>query len=99
MTAPENGSAIGHRRRCSWENTQEPWIPQVMRLLLEFRIESEDEAGNHRRAADFFDEHKLHDPMIRADVTKAMQQPADVILFNIDSKASFNDGGNPIFNV
>lgn len=62
-------------------------------------IEAEDEAGNHRRAAEFFDEHKLHDPMIRADVTKAVQQPADVILFNIDSKASSNDGGNPILNV
>ncbi|MFD1207262.1 Eco57I restriction-modification methylase domain-containing protein, partial [Modicisalibacter tunisiensis] len=23
--------------RCSWENTQEPWIPQVLRLLIEFR--------------------------------------------------------------
>jgi hypothetical protein len=62
-------------------------------------IEAEDEAGNHRRAAEFFDEHKLHDPMIRDDVTKAVQQPADVILFNIDSKASSNDGGNPILNV
>ncbi|MFD1207263.1 DUF4928 family protein, partial [Modicisalibacter tunisiensis] len=26
--------------RCSWENTQEPWIPQVLRLLIEFRIEA-----------------------------------------------------------
>lgn len=62
-------------------------------------IEAEDEAGEHRRAADFFDEHKLHDPTIRADITKAVQEPADVILFNIDSKASSNDAGNPILNV
>ncbi len=29
-------SAIGHPHRCSWENTQEPWILQVQRLLFEF---------------------------------------------------------------
>ena len=39
MTAPENGSAIGHRRRCSWGNTQALWIPQVLSLLIEVRIE------------------------------------------------------------
>ena len=37
--------------------------------------------------------------MIRADVQKAASTPADVILFNIDSKASSNDSGNPILNV
>lgn len=62
-------------------------------------IEAEDEAGNYRRAAEFFDEHKLHDAMIRADVAKAIQQPADVLLFNIDSKAGSNNDGNPILNV
>ncbi|MDI5986008.1 BREX system P-loop protein BrxC [Halomonas sp. M4R5S39] len=62
-------------------------------------IEAEDEAGNRRRAADFFDEQKLHDPMIRADVAKAVHEPADVILFNIASKASENDAGNPILHV
>ncbi|HBC35650.1 MAG TPA: BREX system P-loop protein BrxC, partial [Marinobacter adhaerens] len=48
---------------------------------------------------EFFDEHKLRDAMIRADVQKAASTPADVILFNIDSKASSNDSGNPILNV
>ena len=62
-------------------------------------IEARDDAGNIRHAADFFDEQKLHDPMIRADIGKAVQEPADVILFNIDSKASSNDAGNPILNV
>lgn len=31
-------SAIGHPHRCFWENTQEPWILQVLRLLFEFNI-------------------------------------------------------------
>jgi hypothetical protein len=62
-------------------------------------IETHDEQGNARRAVEFFDEHKLRDAMIRADVHKAVSNPADVILFNIDSKASSNDSGNPILNV
>ncbi|CAM4159940.1 BREX system P-loop protein BrxC [Vreelandella rituensis] len=61
--------------------------------------EARDEQGNAKRAADFFDELKLHDPTIRADITRAVQEPADVILFNIDSKASSNDAGNSILNV
>jgi len=61
--------------------------------------EAHDAEGNSRRAADFFDEHKLRDAMIRADIGRAVREPADVILFNIDSKASSNDAGNPILNV
>ena len=61
--------------------------------------EVRDEHGNTRRAADFFDELKLRDAMIRADIAKAVAHPADVMLFNIDSKASSNDSGNPILNV
>ncbi len=61
--------------------------------------EVRDEDGNTRRAADFFDETKLRDTMIRADISKAVAHPADVMLFNIDSKASSNDSGNPILNV
>ncbi|WP_019570748.1 BREX system P-loop protein BrxC [Thioalkalivibrio sp. ALE11] len=61
--------------------------------------EAEDPSGRIRCAADFFDEQKLHDAMIRADIAKAAQEPADVILFNIDSKASSNDTGNAILNV
>lgn len=55
--------------------------------------------GNVQRAVEFFDESKLRDAMIRADVQKAANIPADVILFNIDSKASSNDSGNAILNV
>jgi hypothetical protein len=37
MTALESDSVTGHRHRCSWENTQEPWTQQVLHLLLESR--------------------------------------------------------------
>ncbi|WP_417536600.1 BREX system P-loop protein BrxC [Methylophaga sp.] len=71
---------------------------KALSYLMENK-EAHDEDGNTRQAVDFFDEHKLRDAMIRADVQKAAATPADVILFNIDSKASSNDSGNPILNV
>lgn len=58
-----------------------------------------DADGNERHAVSFFDEHKVRDPFIRADIDKAVSTQADVILFNIDSKASSNNEGNPILNV
>ena len=58
-----------------------------------------DADGNARSAAEFFDETKIRDAFIRADIGKAVSHHADVILFNIDSKASSNDDGNPILNV
>lgn len=62
-------------------------------------IEARDANGNAKHAVEFFDEGKLRDSMIRADIHKAVSNSADVILFNIDSKASSNDSGNPILNV
>lgn len=62
-------------------------------------IEARDEQGNARKAVSFFDASKLRDATIRADIDKAVANSADVILFNIDSKASSNDAGNPILNV
>ena len=58
-----------------------------------------DEQGNVRLSADFFDENKITDAFIRADIAKAVRHQADVILFNIDSKVNANDDGDPILNV
>ena len=58
-----------------------------------------DEQGIEKAAVEFFDDQKVRDAMIRADIDKAVAEKADVILFNIDSKASSNDDGNPILNV
>lgn len=58
-----------------------------------------DADGQPKMAVDFFDDQKVHDAMIRADIDKAVSTTTDVILFNIDSKASSNDNGNPILNV
>ncbi|MDB9868052.1 BREX system P-loop protein BrxC [Pseudomonadales bacterium] len=61
--------------------------------------EARDANGQPKNAVDFFDETKLRDALIRADVDKAVSRSADVILFNIDSKSSATDGGNAILNV
>lgn len=61
--------------------------------------EVKDTQGNSRKAVQFFDESKIKDAMIRADIDKSVANSADVILFNIDSKASSNNDGNPILNV
>lgn len=58
-----------------------------------------DSEGNIKKAVEFFDEEKIRDAMIKADIDRAVSNPAEVILFNIDSKASSNDDGNPILNV
>jgi hypothetical protein len=55
--------------------------------------------GQHKLAIDFFDEEKIRDALIRSDMTKAVANSADVILFNIDSKASAGDSGNKILSV
>lgn len=60
---------------------------------------AQDADGQTRQAVQFFDEQKIRDAFIRADIHKAVSHSADVILFNIDSKASSNDDGNPILNV
>src|SRR5690606_32887575 len=57
-----------------------------------------DAAGNERTAAEFFDENKIHDAFIRADIDKAVSHKTDVILFNIDSKSDPNDS-DKILNV
>jgi hypothetical protein len=62
-------------------------------------IEAHDAQGNRKKAVSFFDANKVRDAMIRADIDRAVADTADVILFNIDSKASSNDAGNPILNV
>src|SRR5690554_3266532 len=62
-------------------------------------IEAHDAKGGSKRAVEFFDDTKVRDAWTRANIDKAAAHTADVILFNIDSKASSNDAGNPILNV
>lgn len=71
---------------------------KILSYLLA-NIEARDAAGQPQMALSFFGEDKVRDAMIRADMGKSVAHSADAILFNIDSKASSNNSGNPILNV
>lgn len=62
-------------------------------------IESVSPSGEKKLASHFFDETKIKDALIRADIQKAASNKSDVILFNIDSKAGARDESNPILDV
>lgn len=72
---------------------------KILSYLLE-NIEAVDPAtGQPKRAAAFFDESKVPDAMLRADIQRASQFPADVILFNIDAKADSKTNRDVILQV
>ncbi|MFT6905280.1 MAG: hypothetical protein ACJAS1_001935 [Oleiphilaceae bacterium] len=62
-------------------------------------IETVSPKGDKKLASQFFDETKIKDAMIRADIQKASANKSDVILFNIDSKSGAKDDANPILDV
>ncbi|NOQ35207.1 MAG: BREX system P-loop protein BrxC, partial [Methylococcaceae bacterium] len=69
---------------------------KILSYLLENRhVEKE---GITRSAIDFFEE-KITDPMLLADIHRAISTPADVILFNIDSRANTDEAENAILKV
>lgn len=53
--------------------------------ILSYLLANQEVKG--QQAVDFFDENRLPDPLLRANITRAVQTSTDVILFNIDSKA------------
>lgn len=72
---------------------------KILSYLLE-NIEALDpQSGQPKRAAAFFDESKVPDAMLRADIQRAAQFPADVILFNIDAKADSKTDRDVILQV
>ena len=72
---------------------------KILSYLLE-NLEAHDPAGRGvRRAADFFDERKIKDPMLLADIQRATRGSADVILFNIDAKADSKSDRDVILQV
>ncbi len=72
---------------------------KILSYLLE-NIEAVDpQSGQPKRAAAFFDESKVPDAMLRADIQRAAQFPADVILFNIDAKADSKTDRDVILQV
>lgn len=72
---------------------------KILSYLLE-NIEAVDpKTGTHKKAAEFFDEHKIKDPMLLADIHRAIKGTADVMLFNIDAKADAKSERDAIVQV
>jgi hypothetical protein len=72
---------------------------KILSYLLE-NIEAIDpKTGRHKKAAEFFDEHKIKDPMLLADIHRAIKGTADVMLFNIDAKADAKSERDAIVQV
>lgn len=64
---------------------------KILSYLLENIEAHNPETGEKRNAAQFFDHQKIKDAMLHADIQRAVQGTADVILFNIDAKANKSD--------
>lgn len=72
---------------------------KIISYLLENKIAISPLTGEGEKAADFFDANKIKDAMLVADIQKATHGSADVILFNIDSKADSKDERDVILQV
>jgi hypothetical protein len=72
---------------------------KILSYLLENIEASNPATGEKRRAALFFDQQKIKDAMLLADVHRAVSGTADVILFNIDAKADSKSDRDAILQV
>ncbi|MBD5804526.1 hypothetical protein AZOA_39690 [Azoarcus sp. Aa7] len=72
---------------------------KILSYLLENIEAVNPETGKTKRAAEFFDEHKIRDAMLLGDVQRAIRGSSDVILFNIDAKADSKDERDVILQV
>jgi len=72
---------------------------KILSYLLENIEAVNPQDGTTKRAAQFFDEHKIKDAMLLADVQRAVQGSSDVILFNIDAKADSKSDRDVILQV
>lgn len=72
---------------------------KILSYLLENLEAVNPETGEKRRAAQFFDHQKIKDAMLLADIHRAVQGTADVILFNIDAKADNKSERDAILQV
>src|SRR5205085_784169 len=72
---------------------------KILSYLLEDLEAHDPVTGNLKSASAFFDEHKIKDPLLLADVRRATQGSADVMLFNIDAKADSKSDRDVILQV
>lgn len=73
------------------------FIKNIAHLLANQNLTNPD-TGETRSAVEFF-EDKINDAMFFGDVERAVRNPPDVILFNIDSKAESGNNRDSILQV
>ncbi|MBF0468020.1 MAG: BREX system P-loop protein BrxC [Desulfamplus sp.] len=71
---------------------------KILSYLLGNKAARCPDTGNEKRAVEFFTE-KIQDPMLLADIKRTESFSADVILFNIDSRADASDDRAAILSV
>ena len=72
---------------------------KILSHLLENLEVVDPVTGKAKRAAQFFDELRIKDPLLLADVQRATRGSTDVILFNIDAKADSKSDRDVIVQV
>ena len=72
---------------------------KILSYLLENIEAVNPQDGTPKRAAQFFDQNKIKDAMLLADVQRAVNGRSDVILFNIDAKADSKSDRDAILQV
>ncbi len=72
---------------------------KILSYLLENIEATNPKTGEKRHAVSFFDQSKIPDAMLLADIQRAVRNPADVILFNIDAKADSKSDRDVILQV
>lgn len=72
---------------------------KILSYLLENIEAVSPEDGHTKRAVQFFDERKIKDSMLLADIQRAVTGSTDVILFNIDAKADSKSDRDVILQV
>lgn len=72
---------------------------KILSYLLENLQASNPQSGEQRRACEFFDQNKIKDALLLADIQRAVQGSTDVILFNIDAKADSKSDRDAILQV
>ncbi|HDH04529.1 MAG TPA: BREX system P-loop protein BrxC [Nitrospirae bacterium] len=71
---------------------------KILSYLLRNRMAHEPDTGTERKASDFLDP-KIDDPMLLGDIKRAVKGDTDVVLFNIDSKATHKEGRDAMLDV